>query len=282
MIDEMARKLATDLSTRRSFDAARFRGRPPSSSNDPYSRPARVRRRPAQGYRGRHSACFRHVSLRVYQELDRKAEIALKHLCKRVEDAVAAGHENGVTVLYEEGAKSADDKVMTTAALILFAFGRYRHDEPLIVRARLAHGASGSLRAGTQRRFSRRRGGAEAGRLQSPVQRALRLATEDSVIGGNRSNAGTGSFSWSAPRTATRRLFGAGLRLACRVMRAEISCSAQGARCLGMNSQRSNPESRWRISGLADSRARRTSDLPSECHGATAGFRSRQIQRRLR
>ena len=187
VIDEMARKLATDLSTRRSFDAAKdfadvlparvmthILGLPESDGDLLKDIGDDIVR------------AFDIVSLRVYQELDRKAEIALKHLCKRVEDAVAAGHENGVTVLYEEGAKSADDKVMTTAALILFAFAVGTVTTSSLITFAL------DLLMARPDLYARARNdvslaaevAAEAGRLQSPVQRALRLATEDCVIGG--------------------------------------------------------------------------------------------------
>ena len=187
VIDDIARKLASGLATRRGFDAAKdyadilparvmthILGLPESDGDLLKDIGDDIVR------------AFDIVSLRVYQELDRKAELALRHLCKRVEDALAAGHENGVTVLYEEGAQSTEDKVMATATLILFAFAvgtvttsslisfaldLLMERPDLYARAR----ADISLAAEVA---------AEAGRLQSPVQRALRLATEDRLIGG--------------------------------------------------------------------------------------------------
>lgn len=187
VIDEMARKLASDLATRRSFDAAKdyadilparvmthILGLPESDGDLLKDIGDDIVR------------AFDIVSLRVYQELDRKAELALNHLCKRVEDAVAAGHENGVTVLYEEGAKSTEDKVMTTAALILFAFAVGTVTTSSLISFAL------DLLMERPDLYARARDdvslaaevAAEAGRLQSPVQRALRVATEDRVIGG--------------------------------------------------------------------------------------------------
>jgi cytochrome P450/acyl carrier protein len=187
MIDEMAGSLAADVARRRCFDAVkdfadvlpsrvmtRILGLPESDADllreigDDIAR------------------TFDIVSLSVYQDLDLKAERALKHLCQRVQDAVAAGQENGVTVLYNEGGNAPDDKVMATAALILFAFAvgsvttssllAFAIDlllecPDLYARAR----DDTSLAAAVA---------AEAGRLQSPVQRALRVATEDRVVGG--------------------------------------------------------------------------------------------------
>jgi cytochrome P450 len=187
MIDEMARSLATDLAHRGSFDAVR-------SYADVL--PSRVMTR-ILGLPDSDADVLREVgddivrtfdivSLSVYQDLDRKAEKTLNHLAKRVQDAVTAGRENGVTVLYEEGGNATDDKVMATAALILFAFAvgsvttssliafaidLLLADPDLYARAR----DDVSLAAAVA---------AEAGRLQSPVQRALRVATEDRVIGG--------------------------------------------------------------------------------------------------
>ena len=187
LIEEMARKLATDLSQRRRFDAANdfadvlpmqvmthILGLPESDGSLLKEVGEDIVR------------TFDIVSLGVYQELDRKAEIALKHLCKRVEEALAAGRESGITVLYEEGTSAADDKIMATAALILFAIavGSVTTSslltfavDMLLERPDLYARARGdvSLAADVA---------AEAGRLQSPVQRALRLATEDRVIGG--------------------------------------------------------------------------------------------------
>ena len=187
MIDEMAAKLAADLSRRPSFDAAKdFADVLPSRVMThilglPESDAAVLREVGDELVR-----TFDIVSLGVYQELDRKAEAALKHLCKRVEHAVAAGQENGVTVLYEEGASAADDKVMATAALILFAFAVGSVTTSSLIAFAI------DLLLAQPNLYARARGdvslaaavAAEAGRVQSPVQRALRVATEDRVIGG--------------------------------------------------------------------------------------------------
>ena len=187
MIEQMAGTLAADLSRRRGFDAARdfadvlpmrvmthVLGLPESDGD--------LLREVGEDI----VRTFDIVSLGVYQELDRKAEIALKHLCKRVEAALAAGRESGVTVLYEEGTSAADDKVMATAALILFA------NAVGSVTTSSLLGFAIDMLLERPDLYARARGDvslaedvvAEAGRLQSPVQRALRVATEDRVIGG--------------------------------------------------------------------------------------------------
>jgi hypothetical protein len=187
MIEQMARELTADLSRRRAFDAAKdfadvlpmrvmthILGLPESDGDLLKQVGEEIVR------------TFDIVSLGVYQELDRKAEVALKHLCKRVEDALSAGRESGITVLYEEGTSGADDRVMATAALILFAnaVGTVTTSslitfaiDMLLERPDLYARARGdvSLAADVA---------AEAGRLHSPVQRGLRVATEDRVIGG--------------------------------------------------------------------------------------------------
>ena len=186
-IDEMARTLAADLSRRRGFDAARdfadilpmrvmthILGLPESDGD--------LLREVGEDI----VRTFDIVSLGVYQELDRKAEIALKHLCKRVEAALAAGCESGVTVLYEEGTSAADDKIMATAALILFA------NAVGSVTTSSLLGFAIDMLLERPDLYARARDDvalaedvvAEAGRLQSPVQRALRVATADRVIGG--------------------------------------------------------------------------------------------------
>jgi cytochrome P450 len=186
-IDEMARRLATDLKRRGSFDAVKdfadvlpsrvmthILGLPESDAD--------VLREVGDDI----VRTFDIVSLSVYQALDRKAEKALDHLCKRVQDAVTAGCENGVTVLYEEGGSATDDKVMATAALILFAFavGSVTTSSLLAFAIDLLL-ARPDLYARARDDISLAAAvAAEAGRLQSPVQRALRVATEDRVIGG--------------------------------------------------------------------------------------------------
>ena len=217
MIEQMAEKLAADLSRRRGFDAVseladvlparvmtHILGLPESDADLLKQVGDDIVR------------TFDIVSLGVYQELNRKAEIALKHLCKRVEVAIAAGRESGVTVLYEEGASAAEDKVMATAALILFAFavGSVTTSsliafaiDMLLARPDLYERARAdvSLAAAVA---------AEAGRMQSPVQRALRVATEDRVIGGKSiargqrliafvGAANRDPHAFSAPDTAT-------------------------------------------------------------------------------
>jgi pimeloyl-[acyl-carrier protein] synthase len=187
MIDEMAGKLAADLSRRRGFDAVKdfadvlparvmtqILGLPESDGDMLKEVGDDIVR------------TFDIVSLGVYQELDRKAEIALTHLCKRVEDALATGHESGVTVLYEEGANATDEKVMATAALILFAFAVGSvTTSSLIAFAIDLLLARPDLYARAREDVSLAAAvAAEAGRFQSPVQRALRVATEDRMIGG--------------------------------------------------------------------------------------------------
>jgi hypothetical protein len=187
VIEKMAQELTADLSRRGGFDAAKdFADVLPMRVMThilglPESDGAMLKEVGEDIVR-----TFDIVSLGVYQELERKAEIALKHLCKRVEEALAAGHESGISVLYEEGTSAADDKVMATAALILFAIavGSVTTSsllaftiDMLLERPDLYARARGdvSLAADVA---------AEAGRLQSPVQRGLRVATEDRVIGG--------------------------------------------------------------------------------------------------
>jgi cytochrome P450 family 144 len=186
-IEQMARELTTDVSRRRGFDAANdFADVLPMRVMThilglPESDGAMLKQVGEDIVR-----TFDIVSLGVYQDLDRKAEVALKHLCKRVEDALGTGNESGISVLYEEGTRGADDRVMATAALILFAnaVGTVTTSsligfaiDMLLERPDLYERARGdvSLAADVA---------AEAGRLQSPVQRGLRVATEDRVIGG--------------------------------------------------------------------------------------------------
>jgi cytochrome P450 len=187
MIEQIAQELTTDVSRRRAFDAAKdfadvlpmrvmthILGLPESDGDLLKQVGEDIVR------------TFDIVSLGVYQELDRKAEGALKHLCKRVADALAAGHESGITVLYEEGTSGADDRVMATAALILFA------NAVGTVTTSSLIGFAIDMLLERPDLYERTRGdvslaadvAAEAGRLQSPVQRGLRIATEDRVIGG--------------------------------------------------------------------------------------------------
>jgi cytochrome P450 len=187
VIDEMAGRLATGLSRRRSFDAVKdFANVLPSRVMTHILGLPESDGELLQEVGDDLARTFDIVSLGVYRELDRKAESALKHLCKRVEDAVAAGNENGVTVLYEQGLNATEDKVMATAALILFAFAVGSvTTSTLIAFAIDLLLARPDLHARARDDTSLAAGvAAEAGRLQSPVQRALRVATEDRVIGG--------------------------------------------------------------------------------------------------
>jgi cytochrome P450 family 144 len=193
MIEELAGTLMTDLSRGRSFDAVKdFADVLPSRVMTRILGLAEADRCMLQEIGDGITRTFDVVSIGVYEELDRKAEAALNHLCKRVEETVAAGQENGVTVLYEEGSNACEDRVMATAALILFAFavGSVTTSSLLGFAVQLLL-ADPNLYAAARDDVSLAAAvAAEAGRLQTPVQRGLRIATEDRVVGGKQIKRG--------------------------------------------------------------------------------------------
>jgi cytochrome P450 len=187
MIDKLAAELVADLSRRRSFDAVKdFAAVLPSRVMAHIIGVPECDRRLLQEVGDDVTRALDIVSLGVYTDVDRKAEAALKHLSKRVEEAVASGQESGVTILYEEGAGAGEDKLMATAALIMFAFavGSVTTSSLIAFAFDLLLAHPDIYKAARDDISLAAAVAAEAGRFQSPVQRSLRVATEDRLVGG--------------------------------------------------------------------------------------------------
>jgi cytochrome P450 len=187
-IDAAAATLVTEVSQRRSFDAVKdFAGVLPARVMTHVLGLPESDRHLLQEVGDNLTRTFDIVSPSDYEDLNRNVEATLKHLCKRVEEAVAAGQENGVTVLYREASNAGEDRVAATAALILFAFAVVSvTTSTLIAFAIDLLLADADLYGAAREDISLAAAlAAEAGRLQSPVrQRSLRVATEDRVVAG--------------------------------------------------------------------------------------------------
>jgi hypothetical protein len=187
VIDEVAAALVADVSQRRTFDAVRdFAGVLPARVMARILGLPESDRQLLQELGDDLTRTFDIVSPGVYEDLSRKVEATLRHLRKRVEEAVAAGQENGVTVLYEESSAAGQDRVAATAALILFAFavGSVTTSTLIACSIDLLLADADLYAAACDDVSLAAAVAAEAERLQSPVQRSLRVATEDRIVGG--------------------------------------------------------------------------------------------------
>jgi cytochrome P450 len=187
VIDSVAASSAADVARRGSFDAVQeFAGVLSARVMTHILGLSDSDRRLLQEVGESLTRTFDIVSPDVYEDVNRKVEAALQHLSKRVDEAVAAGEENGVTLLYEETSNAGQDRVAATAALILFAFAVGSVTTSALIAFAIDLLLADADLYGAARDDSSLAAtvAAEAERLQSPVQRSLRVATKDRIVGG--------------------------------------------------------------------------------------------------
>jgi cytochrome P450 len=193
IVDSLARSLASELAARASFDAVRhYADMVPGLVMSHILGLPTAEVRPLLDLSVDVTRAFDVVPVSLLDRLNRQAAAGLDRMAKTIAGAIAAGSENGLTLIYQAAPFEGERKLAEAAALALFTFmvgsettssligaciERLLKEPDLYARAQAEPSLAGAIAA-------------EVARLESPVQWVIRIATRSHTVGGQEIKPG--------------------------------------------------------------------------------------------